>query len=664
MTTTTISSLGLAGGVFLISGWVFPSTAAASLFGTDGTTCGFTDLQAAVDAAGAGGTVYVRDDGVIQGPGATVDFDLTLQGSDASCSAAGTGTGTLFGDNDRLLEIGNGASVIVNRMNLEFGESAGPGGIVFVKDGSTLIMLGGRLHAGVSESDGGCLFAGASSVSLWDVVVEGCHAQGNGGAISLLGADLFMDSGTIARDSTSDARGGIFSVEASSLVSHGEISGGHADDWGGGIYADLVGGTSPSVVLHGALLDNDADVVAGGIYVGGNDATLTLEGDALVSGNDAASGGGIYGGNGASVTLRENVEVSDNHATTGHAGGIFVDGSDLLLEGDVVVQLNTAGTFGGGVVADLSAVTITGSGRRTLRISDNTASGNGGGLYLYQSTLEASDLLVDGNTASGSLGGGVIADFLSNAALANTIIEGNSASSAGGLLAYNSDVTLESDFEECTPSGLGFGETCSEVRDNQADASGTSLGRGGGLVAASGGSISAAGLLLTGNAAADAGNDVLVRDDGSSVALINALVVPSVSTTGVAIDVREGSLDLRSSIVADQDVGVHVHAGGSAVMHRNIVAFNSVGAVLDGVATGNCNLSQAITEAPTGTNNDVGDPVFWTGTRSDYQHDPTSTLTLDVCSAGPANDIDGKPRPSSGSYDRGAYERPIPVILF
>jgi len=173
----------------------------------------------------------------------------------------------------------------------------------------------------------------------------------------------------------------------------------------------------------------------------------------------------------------------------------------------------------------------------------------------------------------------------------------------------------------------------------------------------SGGTFEASELMFSGNTASNVGNDVVVNNDTAIATLKNALIATPQST-GVAIDVRAGRLDIRSSTVADQDTGIHIHSGASAIMHRNVMAYNTVGTQIDGAATGNCNLSQSASESPSGTRNDVGTPWFVTGLRSDYQLGANNPLVIDVCDAGPIVDVDGKSRPTGLAFDRGAYERP------
>jgi hypothetical protein len=630
----------------------------ASFFGTDGVTCGFNDLQTAINAAPVGGTVYVRDSGaVISGPGAVISKDLRLQGSDGTCSSAGTGTATFDVQGaGRALDIDNGAVVFINRMNLRFGSTTGSGGVVRVHDGATMSMFFSSLYGGSADVDGGCLSVAGTSVTMWDSVIEGCAAGGNGGAVALDTSYLFMDGDSYIMNAAAEGNGGLLAVERSDAVLYGVLDDGHADGDGGGIWATTVIASPSNVYLHGSVLGSDADGYGGGVYVTGGTSALNMTDDSLIEGNSATGGGGVFATFWADLSMSDDATIRDNHAT-GTGGGVFASGSDFDFSDSAVIELNTAGAEGGGVFAEGATMTVAGAGRDTLRITGNVASGDGGGLYLWWSTMEGSDLRISANEAAVGSGGGLVADLDTDVVLSNALINGNTASTAGGVLVYDSSVALDADFSTCTPNSLGLHRTCSELRNNVADGGGGIPGRGGAVGVQSGGSFDGRELIMRGNTATATGNDLAVADDGSNALLRNALVVAASGATGTSIDINAGTLDLRSSTFADQDTAIHVRVGATAVMHRNIVADNGVGAILDGPATGNCNLSQALAESPTGTTNDVGVPSFVTGSRSDYQLAAVNPLVIDVCNAGPTADVDGKPRPSGAAFDRGAYER-------
>ena len=105
---------------------------------------------------------------------------------------------------------------------------------------------------------------------------------------------------------------------------------------------------APSTGHGGAVLVDGSQFDASFAAIWGNRV--------LTGGN----GGAIYGGNGATVSLK-NVVVSSNIASTGKGGGIFVEGSDSVLEIygsneeysilQSVIKENNA-RYGGGIFCD------------------------------------------------------------------------------------------------------------------------------------------------------------------------------------------------------------------------------------------------------------------------------------------------------------------------
>ena len=142
------------------SALMLPLTAFSQNLGSNGTTCNEPDLAAALATVGAGGTVYVPN-GIqnIDAWGTTViSEDVTLQGTDATCSAGSVGTGTLeYTVAGRILEVDPDVHLILQDVVLLGGDSAGNGGTVWLDDDATLAMFDSVLEGGVSGGNGGCL---------------------------------------------------------------------------------------------------------------------------------------------------------------------------------------------------------------------------------------------------------------------------------------------------------------------------------------------------------------------------------------------------------------------------------------------------------------------------------------------------------------------------
>lgn len=264
-----------------------------------------------------------------------------------------------------------------------------------------------------------------------------------------------------ATGSVVDVSGGS-QVILNSLV----ISGGSS--FGAGL--DLLGGSQ--VTLNNTLVQYNAGASGGGFYVGGG-SVATLTTGSVVYSNTASAGGGaiVYGRLNA---LDTSSDFSTNAATTS-GGNLYVSGGTLYLnDADVVAgtAVNRGGGIfasggavitltnsvfvgesapccqsaaeGGGIYADNSQVYLLGGATSVLR---NTATGNGGGVYLTNGSYLYSDGANIGNTAQASndntavLGGGLYA-ISSTVEFSGRIVNNTATNSGGGLYASSSVITL------------------------------------------------------------------------------------------------------------------------------------------------------------------------------------------------------------------------------
>ncbi len=180
------------------------------------------------------------------------------------------------------------------------------------------------------------------------------------------------------------------------------ITGGHVSNSGGGIY---FGGTG-SLTLDTTTVNLNHAGYGGGIDVSpsGGAATLTLGANTLILGNTAdTSGGGIrIEGDTRLFALQPQTLIGYNQATSGYGGGIEILGparADIGspgYNGLGVVSWNTATDGGGiaavndGAVARIFAYPYVDSNRlehpHPTVIASNTATADGGGVYLQDAT--------------------------------------------------------------------------------------------------------------------------------------------------------------------------------------------------------------------------------------------------------------------------------------
>lgn len=170
----------------------------------------------------------------------------------------------------------------------------------------------------------------------------------------------------------------------------------------------------------------DADSTGSAIEISASPGT-TIEGF-TVTGGSASGGAGIAIESSSSTTVRACIVSGNVAAGVGEGGGLRVEGSDDVEIADSVIDGNTA-EVGGGVYATGSTLDIENS-----EITGNTASGDGGGLYvdgLFTFGTELSGSTIGGNSAAN--GGGAYSDG-GGLRLLDTTVTGNSATTQGGGL--------------------------------------------------------------------------------------------------------------------------------------------------------------------------------------------------------------------------------------
>jgi CSLREA domain-containing protein len=167
---------------------------------------------------------------------------------------------------------------------------------------------------------------------------------------------------------------------------------------------------------------------------GGTNVTisgLTLRDGRLTT--NLERGGAIFKSN-ANLTIRQAV-ISGNSTTGsfGYGGGIYSTGGSITIDRSTISANSTTGTgaWGGGVASYETEVMTDHS---TISGNSTVGTAPGGGLGVLDGSLEVRDSTVSRNSA-GSDGGGVWWAFTApgppDAVLANTIVAGNSASTAG-----------------------------------------------------------------------------------------------------------------------------------------------------------------------------------------------------------------------------------------
>jgi len=275
----------------------------------------------------------------------------------------------------------------------------------------------------------------------------------------------------------------------------------------------------------------------GGLFVG-QFAYAKLEGSSSVFSNSVLfNGGGIYV-DGRLDIVSEDADVYGNIAYDSNGGGIYVNSGYLrLFQGDVYDNIAVSGTVngsssGGGIALNAASFIETGD---NASVSNNTAD-TGGGLIMISSTAtlgraRVADFRVENNGAA--LAGGGIFAASCQIACSGTVWSGNAATTdGGGLHLWNSTIDSDTNFFRCnnnSADGLGggmylaYGSTAElyTVEFGNESGNGNRAGTNGGAVFTDGSDLLIFGGLFCGNTAS---NPAAGAGLGGGIAAVSSLI--------------------------------------------------------------------------------------------------------------------------------------------
>lgn len=420
-----------------------------------------------------GGGVYVANKANFTLKGGTITQNQVGSGSgNATCYGGGVFNGGTMTMEDSTISY-----------NAKYGSSEKLDGAGIYNDG-TLTMNSGAIKNNTGHHGAAVYVASKKAFNMNGGTLEGNRSSGgSGGAVAALGT-FNMKNATITDNRTGNLGGGVyipaggtFNMNANSTISN--CQGKH----GGGVFNQ---GTfkMTNATISGCTATNSTGQ-GGGLCA---DTSATLVG-ATIRNNTADLGGGVFVGEPNVLTMDANTKIINNTAKMGNnrpfsrgsGGGIYVfNGASLTLNGGTISG-NTA-TNGGGIGGE-GALTLNGS----VVISNNTASNDGGGLYLY----EHATFTVNGGTISGNKathgGGAAFNTSPTGLTINGGTITGNSANNGGAI--YNASGRVAESFVDAlskesvyNPSkGPVLNLTGGTIIDN------TARSRGGGVFATGGG---------------------------------------------------------------------------------------------------------------------------------------------------------------------------------
>jgi hypothetical protein len=365
--------------------------------GDDNTTGDFNVLKAVtIQGAGAGSTI-------IDGNGLDRVFTFGDGGVTAGSFTATINDVTIRGG---FISSGRGGGIQVNDT------SADP--ITLNVNNSTI--RNNTVGVGDGDGDGGGINSENGPITLTNCTVRNNKAADDGGGVNEKGAGTLTVINCTIRNNLAfstgnDSDGGGLDNEGGGniVVMNSIVTGNRASGDGGGIDSHKHPGDITiinSIVAGNTTFSTFGDIGGGGIAQEDN-GKLTIS-NCLIAGNRTSlSGGGLTDGGTGDATITGS-EITGNIAET-DGGGLFLNtlpsnqpGAARLSISSSTFSYNKTQTGNGGGL-DLET-TAAGSTLINVTISDNTARGNGGGIF-NQGTLTVSDSTLSDNSASA--GGGI-----------------------------------------------------------------------------------------------------------------------------------------------------------------------------------------------------------------------------------------------------------------
>lgn len=378
----------------------------------------------------------------------TTDTDLTVNGADISHNNAAHGSGI-----SANTENNSGNTVMLLAGTVTENISTQRGGGVNIDKNMTFEMYGGEISRNQASLGGGIIASVSSGIYVYEGLIAGNTATGDGGGILAEGGCLVtLDGANVSVTGNTANTGGGIHIQSGLVINHASISNNKAAVDGGGVY------TSGIATISGAVFsNNEAKVDGGGIR--GTGATVALD-STEISGNRAAHGAGISANGASEVTMSNGCAITGNIGGN-RGGGVNIDDGTTFTMYDGTINGNQAET-GGGVIVSLDSVFT----METGEINNNTAVLHGGGLRIQKARLFINGGTVQ-NNRTGSNGGGVYLWKSASFSMTGGTISLNKAEGDGGGI-FTEDFVYEnplnSGYTNITMTGAAAvsGNTASE----------------------------------------------------------------------------------------------------------------------------------------------------------------------------------------------------------
>ena len=453
-------------------------------------------LSSAGFGKGGGGICAVGKKSDVTLDGVTVTGNKAIY-SDSSNNGVGGG-----------INAQGGKLTVTDSSTISNNNARGNGGGIASEEGNVLNVSDSTVQGNTGNNGGGIHFGernektAPTTATITDTKIldnESIGSQGGGVYVATKSTAILKDC-TVAGNKTTSMGGGICGSLASITLDNVQVENNKATSasgMGGGVFLQGIAVPGSLTLQNGSIIrNNTASSMGGGLFLYGN-VGLKSE-NSEISGNKALYGAGIaasqYLANFASPKLElVDTKVNNNgDASTVMGGGIYAASGVTVTSKNTKFLGNTANTAGGILLYLNSSADLNNS-----EVSSNTATGNGGGVYVYDATcsLTTSNGTVFRENSAAS--GGAIQNGGTLTVEDGVIISGNTATEFGGGILNNGVLTLK--------KGTSLVEN--------------SAGLYGGGLCSSGTVEVESGAKLYNNHAAQAGDDVYLFGKGSTLTL-------------------------------------------------------------------------------------------------------------------------------------------------
>ena len=315
------------------------------------------------------------------------------------CKGSGTithsadvyGRGVRLGDSSSTGDfIMYGGEISGNRIDISAHSAAAGDGAGVESQQSDFTMYGGKItnnHVikGSNNEGGGVNMHTGGTFTMYGGEISGNACSDTGGGVISAGTYLKLYGGTISNN-TADKRGGGVFTNMTLTISDGITITGNKSEQGGGIYT-----YDENITINGGNITGNTATYGGGVYHIGDYRTcdtLTISGSATITGNTATDGGGVYVESGKNTSnwnkgqgaLQINGGSITNNTATGNGGGVYINERGLLTITGGNVTDNTATVNGGGVYFNGESKKFNISGN--INVTGNKKSGKANNIYL------------------------------------------------------------------------------------------------------------------------------------------------------------------------------------------------------------------------------------------------------------------------------------------